>query len=176
MSVTDKIKAILSIKGKKNIELAEYLGISSQSMQNKLSRGSFSAEDLIKIADFLDCTLAFNIDENQKIILERSDIRENNHKSSKAKGVDTSNRYSESIGELKTEPTKQAIVQNDTKQEESPNKHYKQLTDSELSQIDLNRLINDPVYQFDIRDIYGIEQLAKLLEKAREQSASKSEE
>lgn len=79
-------------------------------------------------------------------------------------------------GKLKNEPTKQAIVQNDTKQEESPNKHYKQLTDSELSQIDLNRLINDPVYQFDIRDIYGIEQLAKLLEKAREQSASKSEE
>lgn len=78
MSVTDKIKALLSIKGKKNIELASYLGISSQSMQNKLSRGSFSAEDLIKIADFLDCTLSFNIDDIQKIILDSSDIRKNN--------------------------------------------------------------------------------------------------
>lgn len=80
MAVTDKIKALLSIKGRKNIELANYLNISAQSMQNKLSRGSFSAEDLIKIADFLDCTLAFNIDENQKIILDISDIRESHSK------------------------------------------------------------------------------------------------
>lgn len=75
MSVTDKIKALLSIKGKKNIDLAEYLGISPQSMQNKLSRGSFSAEDLIKIADFLECRLEFNIDGNQKIVLGMDDIR-----------------------------------------------------------------------------------------------------
>lgn len=75
MAVTDKLKALLSIKGKKNIELATYLGISPQSMQNKLARGSFSAEDLIKIADFLDCTLAFNVNDNQKIILDTADLR-----------------------------------------------------------------------------------------------------
>lgn len=75
MSVTDKIKALLSIKGKKNVELAAYLGISPQSFQNKLNRGSFSAEDLIKIADFLECTLAFEIDNSQKIILDKMDLR-----------------------------------------------------------------------------------------------------
>lgn len=75
MAVTDKIKALLSLKGKKNIELAAHLGISPQSMQNKFNRGSFSAEDLIKVADFLDCTLAFEID-NQKIVLDKDDIRE----------------------------------------------------------------------------------------------------
>ena len=48
--VTDKVKALLSIRGKKNIELAKYLGISPQSMQNKLNRGSFSAENLIKMS------------------------------------------------------------------------------------------------------------------------------
>ena len=52
MAVTDKVKALLSMRGKKNIELAAYLGISPQSMQNKFNRGSFSAEDLIKICDF----------------------------------------------------------------------------------------------------------------------------
>lgn len=52
MAVTEKIRALLSIKGKKNIELAAYMGMTPQSLQNKLSRGSFSAEDLIKIADF----------------------------------------------------------------------------------------------------------------------------
>ena len=66
MSVTNKIKSLLSLKGKKNIELAAYLGISPQSMQNKLSRGSFSAEDLIKISDFLECPLCFEIDDSQK--------------------------------------------------------------------------------------------------------------
>ena len=68
MAVTEKIKALLSIKGKKNVELAAYLGISPQSLQNKFNRGSFS--------DFLECTLAFEIDETQKIILDKSDIRE----------------------------------------------------------------------------------------------------
>ena len=75
MAVTDKIKALLSIKGKKNIELAAHLGISPQSMQNKFNRSSFSAEDLIKISEFLNCLLAFDVDDSQKIILTKSDIR-----------------------------------------------------------------------------------------------------
>lgn len=75
MSVTTKIKALLLMKGKKNIELAQYLGISPQSLQNKLSRGSFSAEDLIKIADFTGCPLSFSIDDTQKIMLDKADIR-----------------------------------------------------------------------------------------------------
>lgn len=76
MAVTDKVKALLSIKGKKNIELAAHLGISPQSMQNKFNRGSFSAEDLIKISEFTDCTLVFEVDGFQKIILNKADIRE----------------------------------------------------------------------------------------------------
>lgn len=75
MSVTEKLKALMSLKGKKSVELAEYLGISSQSMRNKFSRGSFSAEDLIKIANFLDCSLEFKIDDTQKIVLTLDDIR-----------------------------------------------------------------------------------------------------
>lgn len=76
MGVSDKIKALLKIKDKKMNELAEYLGMGKQSLSNKFSRGSFSAEDLIKISTFLDCTLAFEIDEKQKIILDESDIRD----------------------------------------------------------------------------------------------------
>lgn len=75
MSVSDKIKALLAIKGKKHVELANYLDITPQSMQNKLARGSFSAEDLIKISAFLDCTLAFEVNDNQKIILDEQDLR-----------------------------------------------------------------------------------------------------
>jgi len=75
MAVTEKVKALLSIKGKKNIELAEHLGMSPQSLQNKLNRSSFSAEDLIKIADFTGATLAFEVNDNQKIVFENTDIR-----------------------------------------------------------------------------------------------------
>ncbi len=75
MSVTDKVRAALNLSGKSNTELAAYLGISTQSLSNKLSRGSFSAEDLIKIADFTGSTLLFEFEENQKIKLLKEDIR-----------------------------------------------------------------------------------------------------
>ena len=75
MAVADKIKALMSIRGKKNIDLAKYLGMSAQALQNKLFRGSFSAEDLIKIGNFLDCTLNFQVDDKQKIIFDMSDLR-----------------------------------------------------------------------------------------------------
>lgn len=75
MAVSEKIKALLQIRGKKKNELAEYLGMNSQSLSNKFSRNSFSAEDLIKISAFLDCSLTFEIDDRQKIVLDMSDIK-----------------------------------------------------------------------------------------------------
>lgn len=65
----------MNMSGKKTGEVAEYFGISAQAMSNKLSRGSFSAEDLIKFANFLGCELSFN-DGKQKITLDLSDIRD----------------------------------------------------------------------------------------------------
>lgn len=76
MSVTCKIKALLSLKERKNVELARYLNMTPQSLQNKLNRGSFSAEDLIKISEFTGCTLAFVVDDTQQIVLDKEDIRE----------------------------------------------------------------------------------------------------
>lgn len=73
--VSDKIKALLSMKGKKYKELAKLFGISEQAMRNKFARGSFSADELIRIADFLNCQLAFNVDHEQKIILTIDDLR-----------------------------------------------------------------------------------------------------
>ena len=45
-------------------------------MRNKFARRSFSVEDLIKIADFLNCSLEFVLDERQGIVLESNDIRD----------------------------------------------------------------------------------------------------
>ena len=74
MAVADKVKAFLKIKGKDTAELAEYLKISKQALSNKYYRDSFSAEDLIKIADFLQCDLAF-IDNTDRVNFDLSDIK-----------------------------------------------------------------------------------------------------
>lgn len=74
--ISDKIKALLKMRGKGNAELAEGLGISTQALSNKLYRGSFSASDLIRVANCLDCELAFILNDKQKITLDAADIAE----------------------------------------------------------------------------------------------------
>ena len=74
MSVSDKVKAGLKLSGKEIQELADFLKISKQSMSNKFYRDSFSAEDLIKIADFLGYSLAF-VGERQNILFNLEDIQ-----------------------------------------------------------------------------------------------------
>lgn len=59
MSTSDSIRALLGISGKKSNELAEALGISPQALNNKMSRESFSAEDLIIAAKLTDASLLF---------------------------------------------------------------------------------------------------------------------
>lgn len=73
-TITAKIKALLAMAGKKNVELAEYLGIFPQSLQNKFNRGSFSADDLIRIAEFVGAELSIQLGED-KIVLDKSCIR-----------------------------------------------------------------------------------------------------
>jgi len=53
MGVSDKIKGMVTSSGLKINDLAEYFGKGPQVMRNKLYKGSFSAEDLTKIATFL---------------------------------------------------------------------------------------------------------------------------
>lgn len=76
MSVSNKVKALISLSGRDNAGLAQYLKISKQALSNKLYRDSFSADDLIKIAVFTGCELSFVIDGAQKINLTSADIRE----------------------------------------------------------------------------------------------------
>ena len=74
MSISSKIKALLQLRDKEQVKLAQHLGITKQALSNKFYRDSFSAVDLIKIAEFLNCDLAFNVDDRLKIILDRCDI------------------------------------------------------------------------------------------------------
>jgi len=75
MAISDKIKALLKLQGKTNKGLAEQLSISEQALSNKFYRDSYSGRDLIKIATYLDCELAF-IAGATKIALTVEDIRD----------------------------------------------------------------------------------------------------
>lgn len=54
---------------------------------------------------------------------------------------------------------------------EKPEKHYKPFTEEDARRIDLPELLKNVRYQIDISDTFGMEVLAALMEKAREQSA-----
>lgn len=75
MSTSSKLKALLNIKGAKIQDLAECLEMNVQSVRTKFYRNSFSGDDLIKIASFLDCDLAFIVDDSQKISLDKTDLK-----------------------------------------------------------------------------------------------------
>ena len=70
MSVSDKIKGLLALSGKKQIELAEAFDMSKQTMGNKMNRGSWSARDLAKVAEFCGCKLAFIMPDGQQIFID----------------------------------------------------------------------------------------------------------
>lgn len=75
MSVADKVKAVMVLSGKKQLELAEHYGMSRQSMNNKFAQSRFSADDLIRIADFTGCRVGFVLPDGQQILLETEDVR-----------------------------------------------------------------------------------------------------
>lgn len=70
MSISDKVKGMLALTGKKQIELAEVFGMSKQTMSNKMARESWSAADIAKAAKFCGCYLAITMPDGQQIIIE----------------------------------------------------------------------------------------------------------
>lgn len=74
MSISEKVKGLLALNGKKQSELAEEFGMSKQVMSNKMARGSWSANDLARAAEFCGCKLSFVLPDGQQIVItpERS--------------------------------------------------------------------------------------------------------
>ena len=70
MTVSDIIKGLLSMTGKKQTDLAEVLGMSSkQAVNNQIRKNSWFASDLLKVAELLGCKLAFVMPDGQCIYL-----------------------------------------------------------------------------------------------------------
>lgn len=75
MSVSEKIRGLMSIQGKKHGEMAAAMNMTAHSWSNKLARGSFSADDLIKISDILETQVIFRTNKGIEIALDKDDIR-----------------------------------------------------------------------------------------------------
>lgn len=75
MSVSTKVKALLNLSGKDHAGLAEYLGISKQALSNKFYRDSFSAADLVKVADYTGSNLSFLFSDGNKVVIDSDDIK-----------------------------------------------------------------------------------------------------
>ena len=73
MSVSDKVKAVLTLSGKRQIDLAENFDMSKQTMSNKMARDSWSAKDLARVAEFTGCKVGFVLPDGQHIFLDMSD-------------------------------------------------------------------------------------------------------
>lgn len=59
MNTSNTIKALLNLCGKRQVDLASYLGMVPQSLNNKMSRNSWSAKDLQRVAEFTGCKCGF---------------------------------------------------------------------------------------------------------------------
>ena len=71
MEISKKIKALLLETNKKQSDIMEILGMKSkQSLSNKFTNERWSAEDLVKIADFCGCKLAFVLPNGERITID----------------------------------------------------------------------------------------------------------
>ena len=75
MAISDKVKGLLALCGKRQIDLADYFEMSKQTMGNKMARGSWSARDLAKVAEFCGCKLVFVLPDGQQIIIPADEER-----------------------------------------------------------------------------------------------------
>lgn len=74
VSVSKKVKALLLEREKKQSDLMEVLGMSSkQSLSNKFSNERWSADDLVKIAEYCGCKLAFVLPNGERIVIANDD-------------------------------------------------------------------------------------------------------
>lgn len=75
--VSNKIKMLLGYFGRKQIDLLECLHMGSkQSINNKMARDSWTAQELATVADFLGCKVGFILPDGSFIYLDPPEEKE----------------------------------------------------------------------------------------------------
>lgn len=71
MSVTSSVRALLEIRGKRQVDLLPVFGLANpQSLSNKFRGERWSASDLVKVAEFTGCKLAFILPDGERIVID----------------------------------------------------------------------------------------------------------
>lgn len=74
MKISDTVRALLNICGKKQSDLIDVLGkASKQSLNNKFAYDRWDGKDLIKVADALGCRIGFQLPSGDMIYLDPSE-------------------------------------------------------------------------------------------------------
>lgn len=66
-TISESVSGVLALCGKRKVDLANEFGISKQALWTKMHRGSWSAQDLARVAKFCGCELAIILPDGQKI-------------------------------------------------------------------------------------------------------------
>lgn len=66
--ISNVIRAAMSVQNVKRAELAEKLNMKPTALANKMARGSFSADDCIRVAEALGLRLAFVDDTGRAVV------------------------------------------------------------------------------------------------------------
>lgn len=75
MTLSTEIKSLLELRNKKKKELQQYLQLKyPQALTNKFMRNSWSVEDLVKVADFLNGKLIIKVD-NREIEITKEHVK-----------------------------------------------------------------------------------------------------
>lgn len=71
MSITQKVRALLDLTGKKQNDLIEPLEMASkQSLYNKFTKNRWTGQDLITVAEATGCKLAFVLPNGDLLTLD----------------------------------------------------------------------------------------------------------
>ncbi len=74
--VSNKIKAMIKIANKKNIDVSKSLGLARpQALNTKFTRDSWTVQDLIKVVSFLDGEITIRINDTD-FSLSEYDLKE----------------------------------------------------------------------------------------------------
>lgn len=152
-----KLLDMLNRKSMTKEELRQKIGISSATM-SKISAHKLVSLDVIdKICNVLNC--------------QPGDIIEHipDEKLSLSAAIDTQQEESLKVTESQTAHQEPLVTESEKPctPQKKPERQFKPFTESDAEKIDMARLPKDIRYQMDIAEVYGIDVLSSLLDKAR---------
>ena len=76
MSISNKVRALIKLRGFTNKDLAAAMGVTTASFNNKLFRDSLTAADLVRIVDALGGKMTVSFPDGEQLGFTMADLDE----------------------------------------------------------------------------------------------------